>query len=113
MDALEALRGFGAATIVPGHGAGLRTRGDRRRAGYLGSCATSPRAATGRAAPLEAARETDLGHTPAARPERIVGNLHRAMAELAGAERGAPVDILAAFADMIAFNGGAPLRCLA
>lgn len=64
--------------------------------------------------PLEAARETDLGpYADLHDRERIVGNLHRAMAELAGAARGAPVDVLAAFADMITFNGGAPLRCLA
>ena len=42
--------------------------------------------------------------------ERIVGNLHRAYAELDGRP---DVDILAAFGDMIAFNGGRPLRCLA
>jgi len=65
-------------------------------------------------APLEAARETDLGpYADLHDRERIVGNLHRAMAELGGADRGAPVDVLAAFADMIDFNGGRPLRCLA
>ena len=42
-----------------------------------------------------------------------VGNLHRAYAELDGLPLGAPIDIVAAFADMIAFNGGRPLRCLA
>jgi cyclase len=47
------------------------------------------------------------------RRERIVGNLQRAMFELRGAERGAQIDVPAAFADMLAFNGGAPLRCLA
>jgi cyclase len=40
-----------------------------------------------------------------------VGNLYRAYAELAGGERGAPVDALAALADMVAFNGGMPLAC--
>jgi cyclase len=40
-----------------------------------------------------------------------VGNLHRAYAELDGAERGAPIDTAAAYADMIAYNGGRPLTC--
>jgi cyclase len=64
--------------------------------------------------PLAAARETDLGRF-AAWPdaERIVGNLHRACAELAGAPCGAAIDIAAALSDMVAYNGGAPLTCLA
>jgi len=64
--------------------------------------------------PLQAAREADLGsfaHWPDA--ERIVGNLHRAYAELPGAPPDATVDIIAALADMVAYNGGAPLTCLA
>ena len=63
--------------------------------------------------PLEAARETDLGQFAALLdPERIVGNLHRAYAELDGAAPGAPIDLLAAIGDMVTYNGG-PLRCLA
>ena len=62
--------------------------------------------------PLEAARGTDLGeYAELLDPERIVGNLHRAYAEINGAERGAPIDIMAAFADMITYNGGRPLTC--
>ncbi|MFI5063966.1 MAG: hypothetical protein ACHP9Z_08315, partial [Streptosporangiales bacterium] len=45
--------------------------------------------------------------------ERIVGNLHRACAELAGTPRGGAIDIAAALGDMVAYNGGAPLTCLA
>ena len=45
--------------------------------------------------------------------ERIVGNLHRAYAELGGAEPGAPIDLAAALGDMVAYNGGRPLTCLA
>jgi len=41
--------------------------------------------------PLAAARDTDLGRFAGwADPERIVGNLHRACAELAGTPRGVP-----------------------
>ncbi|MCI3949451.1 MAG: Beta-lactamase protein, partial [Acidimicrobiales bacterium] len=46
-------------------------------------------------------------------PERIVGNLHRALAERHGVEPGGAIDVAAAFADMVAYNGGRPLRCLA
>lgn len=41
--------------------------------------------------------------------ERIVGNLHRAYAELDGAEAGERIDNAAAYRDMIAYNGGRPL----
>jgi cyclase len=74
-------------------------------------------AARGHAAgvcPLEAARDTDLGRFagwPDA--ERIVGNLHRAYAELDGLPRGGAIDIAAALADMVSYNGGAPLTCKA
>ena len=63
---------------------------------------------------IEAARELDLGpFAELTDTERIVGNLVRAIAELDGVERGAPVDLLAAFGGMIAYNGGGPLRCVA
>jgi cyclase len=64
--------------------------------------------------PLEVARGADLGRF-ASWPdaERLVGNLHRAYAELAGASPGTAIDIAGALSDMVAFNGGAPLTCLA
>ena len=62
--------------------------------------------------PLQAARETDLGgYGDLLDAERIVGNLHRAYLELDGAERGAPIDLVAALTDMVAYNGGKPLTC--
>jgi cyclase len=74
-------------------------------------------AARGRQAglsPLQAAQETELGRFAGwADAERIAGNLHRAYAELGGAPPGAPIDILAALSDMVAYNAGAPLSCLA
>ncbi|MEU4744954.1 MBL fold metallo-hydrolase, partial [Actinosynnema sp. NPDC023658] len=57
--------------------------------------------------PLQAAREADLGEfadLPDA--ERLVLNLHRAYADAAGQE----LDIVAAFGDAVAYNGG-PLSC--
>ncbi len=64
--------------------------------------------------PLEAAQEADLGpFAEWADPERLVGNLHRAYAEARGARPGQPIDLARAFGDMVAYNGGRPLRCLA
>jgi cyclase len=112
----EVIRPLGARTIVPGHGPVFSGPGpidatlDYLR--FVLDLAEGARAAG--LAPLEAARQADLGRFadwPDA--ERIAGNLHRAMAELAGAPRGGPIDIVAALADMVTYNGGAPLRCLA
>jgi cyclase len=113
--AVERVRSFGARTIVPGHGGVCDDAALDVIAGYLAfvrDLAVSAKASG--LTPLEAARETDLGpYADLLDAERIVGNLHRAYAELDGAEPGAPVDIAAAFGDMIAFNGGQPLRCFA
>jgi cyclase len=69
----------------------------------------------GRAAgltPLEAAREADLGdYAGWTDSERIVGNLRRAYLELAGGDRGAPLDVTGALKEMVAYNGGRPLTC--
>jgi cyclase len=62
--------------------------------------------------PLEAARTADLGEfKDLLDSERIAGNLHRAYFELDGAERGAPLDLVSALGDMVAYNGGRPLTC--
>jgi hypothetical protein len=67
-----------------------------------------------RPCPLDAARELDLGaYADLLDAERIVGNLHRAYAELDGAPPGAPIDIVTALTDMVAYNGGQPLTCYA
>jgi cyclase len=64
--------------------------------------------------PLEAGRETDLGRFAEwTDHERIVGNLHRAMAELDGTTPGGPLDFLQVLRDMVTYNGGRPLTCLA
>jgi len=64
--------------------------------------------------PLELARELDLGPFSALHDrERLVPNLHRAYAELRGERRGAPLDARRMFEEMLEFNGGQPLRCLA
>jgi cyclase len=64
--------------------------------------------------PLDTARETDLGrYAGLLDAERIVGNLHRAYAELAGTEPGGKIDLRAALLDMITYTGGKPLTCYA
>ncbi len=109
--AVDRLRQFGADTIVPGHGGVCGPEVLDRVEAYLHfvtDVAADAHAAG--ASPLDAARQVDLGEFAEwLDSERIVGNLHRAYAELDGTEP----DILAAFGDMLTFNGGHPLRCLA
>jgi cyclase len=107
---------LGARVIVPGHGPVFEGDGpiadtlDYLR--FVQDLAASGRAA--RITPLEAAMQADLGRFAEwSDCERIAGNLHRAYAELSGAPPGAPIDLVAALADMVAYNGGEPLRCLA
>jgi cyclase len=115
LTALKWLRSFGARTLVPGHGPVSDPSAIDAVEDYLGFIQNTARA--GKASglrPLELARQTDLGRfANLTDTERIVGNLYRAYAELDGAEPGAPIDTAAALRDMVAYNGGEPLRCLA
>ena len=115
IEALDVVRRFDAATIVPGHGpvCGPEVIDTVERYLRLVQRVATDAVASG-VSPLDAARETDLGEFAGLHDaERIVGNLHRGMAELTGAPRGGQIDILAAFTDMLTWNGGGPLRCLA
>jgi cyclase len=110
----KVIRPLGAETIVAGHGPVSGPALIDDMLGYLRFVQDVAR--QGRDAgrpPLEAARETDLGdYAGWLDSERIVGNLHRAYAELEdGAIRGAPIDVPAAMLDMVAYNGGRPLTC--
>ncbi|HLJ08513.1 MAG TPA: MBL fold metallo-hydrolase [Acidimicrobiia bacterium] len=113
--ALDRLVEFDAEVIVPGHGppsgpevldtvgAYVRLVQEHAETAYKAGLS-----------PLEAARQLELGSfAELTDSERLVGNMHRAFAECAGARPGADIDLAAAFADMIAFNGGRPLRCRA
>ena len=115
LEAVERLRRFDADVIVPGHGAVCDNSVLDRLVDYYRFVQdVAARADEAGVGALEAARETDLGEfAELSDSERIVGNLHRALFELRGAEPGAPMDIAAAIGDMIAYNGGRPLRCLA
>ena len=117
IDVLEdVVRPLGARTIVPGHGPVFGDPGPLDATlDYLRFVLdVAARAQDAGLSPLEAARDTGLGPFAGwADPERIVGNLHRARAELDGTPRGGPIDIVTALAEMVAYNGGAPLTCLA
>jgi cyclase len=106
---------LGAVTIVPGHGGvcGPEVIADTTR--YLKFVlATAKAGMSAGLSPLEVAMETDLAeYSGLSDPERIVGNLHRAYAELSGTPRGGRMDIGAAIGDMVAYNGGRPLTCRA
>jgi cyclase len=111
IEAVAALRALEPTVIVPGHGGicGLEVLDDMD--GYLSFVQRlAVEAIDAGVAPLDAARDTDAGRfADWLDEERLVGNLHLAMAEARG-EKG--VDLGAAFGDMMTFHGG-PLRCLA
>jgi cyclase len=115
ISVLEKLKHLPATTIVPGHGGVAGPELIDEVLGYLRFVTSSAAAARDAGlSPLDAARELDLGpYADLLDAERIVGNLHRAYAELDGAPPGAPIDTLAALADMVTYNGGQPLTCYA
>ncbi|SDJ47610.1 MBL fold metallo-hydrolase [Nonomuraea jiangxiensis] len=115
LDAIARLRELGAETVVPGHGEICGPEAYDPVEGYLRFVQeTARRGREAGLSPLEAARETDLGEWAGLLDsERIVGNLHRAYAELDGQPLGAPIDLVAAVLDMVTYNGGRPLSCLA
>jgi cyclase len=114
IDVLETvLRPLGARTLIPGHGPVCGPEVIDDVLAYLRFVQDLAREAkaAGRS-PLEAARTADLGDfKDLLDPERTVGNLHRAYHEAEGGEPGAPLDLISAFTDMVAYNGGRPLTC--
>src|SRR3954449_11878203 len=106
---------LGARTIVPGHGPVCGPEVIGEVLAYLRFVRdVAGRAREAGLSPLDAARETDLGRFAGwTDRERIVGNLHRAMAELDGTPPGGPLDFLRVLRDMVTYNGGRPLTCLA
>lgn len=115
LDALDRLRAFGAERIVPGHGAVCGPDVIDEQVSYLRLVQDMATVAADQGwSPLEAARRCDLGRFAAwTDTERLVGNLHRAFSELKGHAPGAPLPYPTIFQEMIAFNGGEPLRCCA
>lgn len=113
LRALELLRSLDARTVVPGHGPLTDASAYDATERYLRYVAELAREGRARGlTPLETARRADLGEFAAWREsERLVANLHRAYAELAGEPEGAPLDLLAVLEDMTAMNGGTPILC--
>lgn len=109
LRALESMAALEPLTVVPGHGPVggiglLEPVADYLR--YVQSAALDARERGVSA--LDAAKALDLGpFGDLPERERLVGNLHRAIAELAGTEP----DIEIVWEDMLAFNGGRPLDC--
>ncbi|MBI2767291.1 MAG: MBL fold metallo-hydrolase [Chloroflexi bacterium] len=114
-EALDTIQALGAETIVPGHGAVCGPAAMEEVRAYLRFIdAAARRGFEAGTPPLELARGLELG--PFAHlcdPERIVGNLHRAYSELRGEPRGAALPLMEMFSEMVEYNGGQPLRCLA
>ncbi len=114
LEVLPRLHALGAETIVPGHGPVCDASVFETIDAYLRFVqTTAARGFETGVPPLELARSIDLGEFAGlGDAERIVGNLHRAYSELRGEPRGTTL-AAEAFTDMIAYNGGQPLRCLA
>lgn len=115
LEVLPALAELEPEIIVPGHGPPGGPELLARTAAYLEFVREAAAGALSAGlTPLAAATGLDLGpYTALTDRERLVGNLYRALAELRGLARGGPVDVAACFADMMSYNGGEPLRCLA
>ncbi len=115
LKSIDRLRAFGADVIVPGHGpvCGPEVLDMvERYLTFVHDLAVSARHSGN--TPLQAAQAADLGEFAAlSDSERLVGNLHRAMAEMAGPQDHQPMSMANALADMLTLNGGGVLRCLA
>ncbi len=115
LTALEQLRRLEAGVIVPGHGPVCGPDVLDSVAGYL--CFVQQLARSAHQAgigALEAAREADLGeYAEWHDSERLVGNLHRALSEIRGEPTAGPLDYATIWGEMVEFNGGRPLHCLA
>lgn len=114
-DAIERMRAFDADVVIPGHGPVCTPEVFDQLEDYFRFVQdTAAEAKASDTSALDAARQIDLGPFAGwTDSERIVGNLHRALYELEGGANGGPMDVVAAIGDMVTYNGGRPLRCLA
>ena len=113
--ALDRLREFDAETIVPGHGPVCAPDAIDNMASYLRFVQDKAKDTYAAGlAPLAAAVAIDLkGFEHWHDRERLAGNLHRAYSELRGEPLGTALDLGPVVADMVSYNGGQPVRCLA
>ncbi|MED7950334.1 MBL fold metallo-hydrolase [Streptomyces sp. BE303] len=112
---LERLRELAPRTVVPGHGPVAGPEVLDETAAYLDWLLRTAEA--GRAAglsPLETARDAGPGPYPHwLDGERVVGNLHRAYAELDGEPEGVALDVVRIFGELVEYNGGRLPDCYA
>ncbi|MGO1056593.1 MBL fold metallo-hydrolase [Crossiella sp. CA198] len=110
LRALDRMRALDPAVVVSGHGPVAGPEVLDATEAYLRWVRELAKDGlrTGQSA-LEVARAADLGPFAAlVDPERLVGNLHRAYAELDGLAPGARLDVGASFREMAEFHGGLP-----
>lgn len=117
LRALERLRAFGAATVVPGHGPVAGPEVFDAVEGYLRLVRrTAEEGLRAGLTPMQAAAGADLGpYASFLDPERLVPNLHRAYAELNGTGEADPLPMAVrqtALDEMVRHHGGLP-ACLA
>lgn len=115
LAAYERLRDFDIETVVPGHGEITDASVFDDMVDYLTWLwDLAEDAFASDTEPLEAARQAELGRFAEWHDsERLVGNLHRAYSELRGEPHGTQLELQPIVADMVAYNDGEPLRCLA
>ena len=115
LRALEEIRALGAEKIVPGHGLVCGAEQIDVQVAYLRFLQEVARNGFDAGqTPLEAAMATELGQFASLTdPERLAGNLHRAYSEIRGEPFGTTLDLPTVVADMMAYNGGNPVRCVA
>lgn len=115
LEAIERLRGLGARTVVCGHGPVSGPEVFDQNAEYLEWLQRlARRGAAAGLSPSDTARDADLGgFAHLLDPERVVGNLHRAFAELEGGPLARPLDVAAVFAEIVDYNEGRLPTCLA
>ena len=115
LRSLTQLKKFPSQTIVPGHGRICDSQVIQDMENYLKFIQHIAKDGFSKGlSPLETALSTDLDtFSEWHDKERIVGNLHRAYSELKGEELGSKIDIKSAVSDMLTYNGGKTVRCIA
>ncbi|GAB3964463.1 MBL fold metallo-hydrolase [Streptomyces sparsus] len=113
LRALDRLRELGCRTVVPGHGPVAGPELFDQTEAYLRWIERlAEEGMRAGLTPLEVARRAEPGaFAHLLDSERLVGNLHRAFAELRGLPPGGRIDVFGSFKEMVAFHGGLPDCC--
>jgi cyclase len=110
LDAIARLRALDPETIVPGHGrVGGKELLDQNEGYLLWLQQLAKEGVQSGTSVLDLAAASPLGEfAELLDSERLIGNLHRAYAEQAGLPPGAPLEVLKAFQEMVAYHGQLP-----